>query len=190
MEAKRAPESLKEMRMELESLRVAQMNLLAKAQSSLASPMNILTDVLESDPVLRTAAANVEAVLKENPADDEQIKPLYDALVERANPVAAGDTLTRKQASKLASATALRNLLIKAVVYAGMRTEYLQQQVAARLRKNSKEVASPSSGTLKPAEVLEVLGILPPSKKNRVLKQKELPQRRMTRSQRCDLFKI
>ncbi|XP_002014880.2 uncharacterized protein LOC6589622 [Drosophila persimilis] len=174
---------MKEMRLELESLRVAQLNLIAKAQSSPASPMDILTDGLESDPVLYTAAVNVAAVLKENPADGEQIKPLYDALVKRANPVAAGGTLTRKQASKLASATALRNLLIKAVVYAGLRTEYLQQQVAVRLRRNSKK-QMPSS-TLSPAEVLEVLGILPPSKENGVLKQKELPQRRMTRSQRC-----
>ncbi|XP_022228164.1 uncharacterized protein LOC111077949 isoform X2 [Drosophila obscura] len=168
-------ESVAEMTKELASL-LAKQHLLTTAQNLLPSLMNSLAAVCKSDGALRKAAKNFKAVFEENIDLDKHLEPAYSALILRANPVAIEDSVTRRRASKLKCATSMRNIMIKSVVYAGIRSEYLQQ----KLLMQQEEL--PTS-TLSAAEMLEILGILPTPKKKSKVQQvvKGVPKRKKNR---------
>ncbi|XP_017136817.1 uncharacterized protein LOC108152181 isoform X2 [Drosophila miranda] len=96
----------------------------------------------ESCSQLHDAAKKFEAALKENITVDNYIKPLYSSLIERAN-----------RTTKIESATSLRDTLIKSVVFAVKGNDLLAQKLT------DEEIPSIA---LCPAELLEMLEILPP----------------------------
>ncbi|XP_022209146.2 transcription elongation factor A protein 1-like isoform X2 [Drosophila obscura] len=119
-----------------------------EAMQHQVSFVNNLTEVWDFDPRMRQAFASFEALVQANPTVDNCLNPRHEALVKLANSMAKA-AATRQRKSKRKLATAIRNNLIKAVLFVDLRAEYLQEQLRM------------PTHMLSPEKALELLGILP-----------------------------